>query len=419
MNPSLLLTVALAVVLVLHVILKLWLNARQVRHVAAHRTQVPAAYADTIALADHQKAADYTLAKARLAQWDILLDGVLVLGWTLLGGLQALQSVVQSLVAPGLMQQVALVLGFALVGGALALPLSWVQTFGVEQRFGFNKMTPALWLTDLAKGLTLGLVLGVPLLALVLWLMQAGGSLWWLWAWGALVLWQLVLMAIAPNVIMPLFNKFSPLDDEALKARVQALMARAGFKAKGFFVMDGSRRSAHSNAFFTGFGASKRVVFFDTLLKQLSMAEMEAVLAHELGHFKHKHIVKMMATSWLTSLLGLALLGWLAQQVWFYTGLGVMPNMQGDNDALALVLFMLVVPLVTFFASPILSWRSRQQEFEADAYAASQTPAKDLASALLKLYQDNASTLTPDPLYVRFYYSHPPASERLARMQAA
>ena len=419
MNPSLLLTVALAVVLVLHVILKLWLNARQVRHVAAHRAQVPAAYADTIALADHQKAADYTLAKARLAQWDILLDGVLVLGWTLLGGLQALQSVVQSLVAPGLMQQVALVLGFALVGGALALPLSWVQTFGVEQRFGFNKMTPALWLTDLAKGLALGLVLGVPLLALVLWLMQAGGSLWWLWAWGALVLWQLVLMAIAPNVIMPLFNKFSPLDDEALKARVQALMARAGFKAKGFFVMDGSRRTAHSNAFFTGFGASKRVVFFDTLLKQLSMAEMEAVLAHELGHFKHKHIVKMMATSWLTSLLGLALLGWLAQQVWFYTGLGVMPNMQGDNDALALVLFMLVVPLVTFFASPILSWRSRQQEFEADAYAASQTPAKDLASALLKLYQDNASTLTPDPLYVRFYYSHPPASERLARMQAA
>ena len=419
MNPSLLLTVALAAVLVLHVLLKLWLNARQVRHVAAHRAQVPVAYAGTIGLADHQKAADYTLAKARLAQWDILLDAALVLGWTLLGGLQALQTVVQSLVSPGLMQQVALVLGFALVGGALALPLSWVQTFGVEQRFGFNKMTPALWLTDLAKGLALGLVLGVPLLALVLWLMQAGGSLWWLWAWGALVLWQLVLMAIAPNVIMPLFNKFSPLEDEALKARVQALMVRAGFKARGFFVMDGSRRSAHSNAFFTGFGASKRVVFFDTLLKQLSTPEMEAVLAHELGHFKHKHIVKMMATSWLTSLLGLALLGWLAQQVWFYTGLGVWPDMQGGNDALALVLFMLVVPLVTFFASPILSWRSRQQEFEADAYAASLTPAKDLASALLKLYQDNASTLTPDPLYVRFYYSHPPASERLARMQAA
>ena len=419
MNPSLLLTVALAAVLVLHVLLKLWLNARQVRHVAAHRAQVPVAYAGTIGLADHQKAADYTLAKARLAQWDILLDAALVLGWTLLGGLQALQTVVQSLVSPGLMQQVALVLGFALVGGVLALPLSWVQTFGVEQRFGFNKMTPALWLTDLAKGLALGLVLGVPLLALVLWLMQAGGSLWWLWAWGALVLWQLVLMAIAPNVIMPLFNKFSPLEDEALKARVQALMVRAGFKARGFFVMDGSRRSAHSNAFFTGFGASKRVVFFDTLLKQLSTPEMEAVLAHELGHFKHKHIVKMMATSWLTSLLGLALLGWLAQQVWFYTGLGVLPDMQGGNDALALVLFMLVVPLVTFFASPILSWRSRQQEFEADAYAASLTPAKDLASALLKLYQDNASTLTPDPLYVRFYYSHPPASERLARMQAA
>jgi STE24 endopeptidase len=419
MNPSLSLTVALAVVLVLHVMLKLWLNARQVRHVAAHRMQVPQAYAGTISLADHQKAADYTLAKARLAQWGILLEGLLVLGWTLLGGLQALQSLVQSWVAPGLMQQVMLVLCFALIGGVLSLPLSWVQTFGVEQRFGFNKMTPALWFNDLAKGILLGGLLGVPLLALVLWLMQAGGSLWWLWAWAALVLWQLVLMAIAPNVIMPLFNKFSPLEDETLKARVQALMARSGFTAKGFFVMDGSRRSAHSNAFFTGFGASKRVVFFDTLLKQLSTPEMEAVLAHELGHFKHKHIVKMMLTSWVTSLLGLALLGWLAQQVWFYTGLGISPSLEGGNDALALVLFMLVVPLATFFASPLLSWRSRQQEFEADAYAASQAPAADLASALLKLYQDNASTLTPDPLYVRFYYSHPPASERLARMQAA
>lgn len=245
-----------------------------------------------------------------------------------------------------------------------------------------------------------------------------GGALWWLWAWGALVVWQLFLMAIAPNVIMPLFNKFTPLEDDALKARVQALMQRAGFQAKGFFVMDGSRRSAHSNAFFTGFGASKRVVFFDTLLKQLSPAEMEAVLAHELGHFKHKHIVKMMAVSFVTTLAGLALLGWLAQQVWFYTGLGVSPKMSGSNSALALVLFMLVVPVFSFFLAPLSSWRSRVQEFEADAYAASQTPAADLASALLKLYQDNASTLTPDPLFVKFYYSHPPASERLARMRS-
>ena len=418
MNPSLTLTLLLALGLVAHVGLKLWLNARQVRHVAAHRGAVPAAHAQTISLADHQKAADYTLAKARLAQWDILLDAVLLLGWTLLGGLDALNQWLLGFMAPGLTQQMALVVGFMLVGGVIGLPLSLVQTFGVEQRFGFNKMTLALWLTDLVKGLLVGAVLGLPLLALVLWLMQAGGSLWWLWTWGLLVVWQLFLMAIAPNVIMPLFNKFTPLEDESLKARVQALMQRAGFQAKGFFVMDGSRRSAHSNAFFTGFGASKRVVFFDTLLKQLSPAEMEAVLAHELGHFKRRHILKMMAVSFAITLAGLALLGWLAQQAWFYTGLGVLPNMSGSNSALALVLFMLVVPVFSFFLAPLSSWRSRVQEFEADAYAASQTPAADLASALLKLYQDNASTLTPDPLFVKFYYSHPPASERLARMRS-
>lgn len=418
MNPSLTLTLLLAVGLLAHVVLKLWLNARQVRHVAHHRAAVPQAYAQTIALADHHKAADYTLAKARLAQWDILLDAMLLLAWTLLGGLDALNQWLLSFMQPGLVQQMTLIVGFMLVGGIVGLPLSLMQTFGVEQRFGFNKMTPALWVTDLLKGLLLGAVLGLPLLALVLWLMDVGGALWWLWAWGALVLWQLFLMAIAPNVIMPLFNKFTPLEDDALKARVQALMQRAGFQAKGFFVMDGSRRSAHSNAFFTGFGASKRVVFFDTLLKQLSPAEMEAVLAHELGHFKHKHIVKMMAVSFVTTLAGLALLGWLAQQVWFYTGLGVSPKMSGSNSALALVLFMLVVPVFSFFLAPLSSWRSRVQEFEADAYAASQTPAADLASALLKLYQDNASTLTPDPLFVKFYYSHPPASERLARMRS-
>ena len=418
MNPSLSLTWLLAAGVLVHVALKLWLLARQVRHVAAHRAAVPEAYAQTVPLEAHHKAADYTLAKSQIAQWEILLDGVLLMGWTLLGGLDALNQWLHAWLAPGLVQQLALVLGYVLVGGLLGLPLSLWQTFGVEQRFGFNKTTPQLWLADLFKGLLLGAVLGVPLLALVLWLMEAGGALWWLWAWGALVLWQLFLMAIAPNVLMPMFNKFTPLQDEALQARVQALMARAGFRAKGFFVMDGSRRSAHSNAFFTGFGASKRVVFFDTLLQQLSPAEMEAVLAHELGHFKHKHIVKMMAVSFATSLAGLALLGWLAQQVWFYTGLGVTPNMTGSNSALALVLFLAVVPVFSFFFAPLGSWRSRVQEFEADAYAASQTPAADLASALLKLYKDNASTLTPDPLFVKFYYSHPPASERLARMRA-
>lgn len=419
MNPSLTLTLLLAFGLLAHVALRLWLNARQVRHVAAHRDAVPEAYVRNLSLADHQKAADYTLAKARLAQWDILLDAVLLLGWTLLGGLDALNQGLLTLMPAGLWQQMALVGAYVLIGGLIGMPLSLWQTFGVEQRFGFNKMTPALWLSDLAKGLLVGALLGLPLLALVLWLMQAGGSLWWLWAWAALVLWQLLVMAIAPNVIMPLFNKFTPLEDEALKTRVQSLMQRAGFQAKGFFVMDGSRRSAHSNAFFTGFGVSKRVVFFDTLLRQLNRAEMEAVLAHELGHFKHRHILKMMLMNFAVTLLGLALLGWLAQQAWFYTGLGVVPSMTGSNHALALVLFMGVVPVFSFFLAPLSSWRSRVQEFEADAYAVSQTPADDLVSALLKLYQDNASTLTPDPLFVKFYYSHPPASERLARMRLA
>jgi STE24 endopeptidase len=419
MNPTLTLTYLLVGALLTNVLLKLWLNARQVRHVAQHRGEVPSVFASQISLNDHQKAADYTLAKAKVSQIDILIDAAVLVGWTLMGGLSALNATVLEFMAPGLLQQVVLVLAFTLIGGLIDLPMSLYQTFVLEQKFGFNKMTWQLWLSDSLKGLALGLVLGVPLIAMVLWLMQAGGVYWWLWTWCALVFWQLFLMAIAPNVIMPLFNKFTPLDDEALKARVNALMQRAGFTAKGFFVMDGSKRSAHSNAFFTGFGASKRVVFFDTLLKQLSSAEMEAVLAHELGHFKHRHIFKMMATSFVTTLLGLALLGFASQQIWFYTGLGVMPNLMGGNEAVALLLFMLVVPVFTFLLAPLSSWRSRVQEYEADAYAVSQTPAADLSSALLKLYQDNASTLTPDPLYVKFYYSHPPASLRLARMQHA
>ncbi len=419
MNPTLTLTYLLVGALLTNVLLKLWLNARQVRHVAQHRGEVPSTFASQISLSDHQKAADYTLAKAKVAQIDILIDAVVLVGWTLMGGLSALNEVVLSYMAPGIWQQVILVLAFSLVGGLIDLPTSLYQTFVLEQKFGFNKMTWKLWLSDSVKGLALGLVLGVPLIAMVLWLMQAGGVYWWIWTWCALVIWQLFLMAIAPNVIMPLFNQFTPLEDESLKARVNALMQRAGFTAKGFFVMDGSKRSAHSNAFFTGFGSSKRVVFFDTLLKQLTPSEMEAVLAHELGHFKHRHIVKMIATSFVMTFLGLAVLGYASQQIWFYTGLGVMPNLTGGNEAVALLLFMLVVPVLTFLFAPISSWRSRVQEYEADAYAVSQTPAADLSSALLKLYQDNASTLTPDPWYVKFYYSHPPASLRLARMKNA
>ena len=411
-------TLTLAALLVANLLTKLWLSGRQVRHVAQHRAQVPAAFAHTISLDAHQKAADYTLAKARVGVADLGLDAITLMAWTLLGGLDLLNQVTLDWMGEGMGQQMMLVVSFSLIGGLIGLPLSLFQTFGIEQRFGFNNTTPKLWVSDMLKGLLVGMVLGLPILWLVLWLMQAGGSLWWLYTWAALVVYQLFVMWIAPNVIMPLFNKFTPLEDATLKERVTALMTRSGFTAKGFFVMDGSRRSAHSNAFFTGFGAAKRVVFFDTLLAKLNGDEMEAVLAHELGHFKHRHILKMMATSFATSLAGLALLGWVSQQIWFYTGLGVMPNLNGNNSALALLLFMLVLPLFTFFVSPLSARRSRKFEFEADAYAVANSDGKALANALLKLYQDNASTLTPDPWYVAFYYSHPPASQRLARMAA-
>jgi STE24 endopeptidase len=418
MNPSLAMTLTLAVLLVANLLTKLWLSGRQVRHVAQHRDQVPAAFAHTISLDAHQKAADYTMAKARVGVADMGLDALTLVAWTLLGGLDLLNQVTLDWLGEGMGQQIMLVVSFSLIGGLIGLPLSLFQTFGIEQRFGFNNTTPKLWVSDMLKGLLVGMVLGLPILWLVLWLMQAGGTLWWLYTWAALVAYQLFVMWIAPNVIMPLFNKFTPLQDATLKERVTALMTRSGFTAKGFFVMDGSRRSAHSNAFFTGFGAAKRVVFFDTLLAKLNGDEMEAVLAHELGHFKHRHILKMMATSFATSLAGLALLGWVSQQVWFYTGLGVIPNLNGNNSALALLLFMLVLPLFTFFVSPLSARRSRKFEFEADAYAVANSDGKALANALLKLYQDNASTLTPDPWYVAFYYSHPPASQRLARMAA-
>jgi STE24 endopeptidase len=300
----------------------------------------------------------------------------------------------------------------------VSLPLSYIQTFKIEQAFGFNRMTLGLWLTDMLKASLLGAVLGLPLLWLVLYLMQSGGAWGWMIAWGVLVVYQLFVMWLAPSVIMPLFNKFQPLEDAALKTRVIDLMQRTGFQADGFFVMDGSRRSAHSNAFFTGLGKQKRVVFFDTLLKQLNADEMEAVLAHELGHAKLKHIPKSLLNSFLFTLAGLAGLGWLSSQSWFYEGLGIQPHLASANDAIALLLFMMFVPLVTFVTTPWHSARSRQHEFEADAFACQYANGADLRQALLKLYQDNASTLTPDPLYVAFYHSHPPAAQRLARLTA-
>jgi STE24 endopeptidase len=411
-------TLVFTSLLVLNLLLKFWLSSRQMRHVAQHRAAVPEAFAATIDTAAHHKAADYTIAKLRLGHWDMTLDTAMLVMWTLLGGLGLLDQWLIDLLGPGMWQQISLVVSFIFISAVVSLPLSYIQTFKIEQAFGFNRMTLGLWLTDMVKASVLGAVLGLPLLWLVLYLMQSGGAWWWMIAWGVLVVYQLFVMWLAPSIIMPLFNKFQPLEDAALKTRVMALMQRTGFQADGFFVMDGSRRSAHSNAFFTGLGKQKRVVFFDTLLKQLNADEMEAVLAHELGHAKLKHIPKSLFNSFLFTLVGLAGLGWLSSQSWFYQGLGIQPHLASANDAIALLLFMMFVPLVTFVTTPWHSARSRQHEFEADAFACQYANGADLRQALLKLYQDNASTLTPDPLYVAFYHSHPPAAQRLARLTA-
>ncbi|MEY5098996.1 MAG: hypothetical protein RJA36_1715 [Pseudomonadota bacterium] len=411
-------TLAFCALLLARLLTHLWLASRQVRHVALHRGAVPAAFAARVELAAHQKAADYTIAKLRLDLLDQGWGAALLLGWTLLGGLDALNQGLRTLLGPGLLQQVAVLGGFFALGALLELPLAWVRTFRIEQRYGFNRMTLRLWLLDGLKSALLGAVIGLPFGALLLWLMQAMGALWWLWAWALWLGFNLLLLLLYPTVIAPLFNKFEPLADEALKARIEALLRRCGFHAKGLFVMDGSKRSAHANAYFTGFGPAKRVVFFDTLLKQLGPGEIDAVLAHELGHFRHRHLSKRLLLLFAGSLLGFALLGWLAQQPWFYGGLGVRPNLDGPNSALALLLFVCVAPLASFFVTPLLSGLSRRHEFEADAYACQHADGRELASALVRLYQDNASTLTPDPLFARFYYSHPPAAERIARLQA-
>jgi STE24 endopeptidase len=418
MTPSVL-TALFCGFLVASVLLKFWLASRQIRHVVQHRASVPSAFAERISLAAHQKAADYTVAKAKLGILELAFGAAVLLGWTLLGGLDWLNQALLSRMGAGLPQQLAVLVSYVVIGGIIDLPFSIYSTFVLEEKFGFNKMSWKLWLADAVKGAFVGALIGLPIAALMLWLMGAAGALWWLWAWCVWMGFNLLLLLIYPTFIAPLFNKFEPLSDESLKQRVTALMQRCGFTAKGLFVMDGSKRSAHANAYFTGFGASKRVVFFDTLLKTLTPGEVDAVLAHELGHFKHKHIIKRIVGMFAMSLAGFALLGFLSQQVWFYLGLGVRPitvEAQGANSALALLLFMLAIPVFTTFLSPIFAQLSRKHEFEADAYAVLQTQAVDLKNALLKLYEDNASTLTPDPVYVKFYYSHPPASERLARM---
>ncbi|MEW6341743.1 MAG: M48 family metallopeptidase [Pseudomonadota bacterium] len=414
--PTLYFTVLIAIAVVAMVGTKLWLASRQVRFVAAHRGQVPGRFAATIALTAHQRAADYTIERTRLTMLEIVVSAAVLIGLTLLGGVQALDLTISDWLGRGYLGQIALIAAVVAITGVVDLPFDYYRQFVIEERFGFNRMGKGIFFADRIKGLLLGAAFGLPLLFVVLWLMNQAGSLWWVWTWVVWVVFQLLVLVLYPSFIAPLFNKFEPLKDEALKNRIEALMKRCGFAAKGLFVMDGSRRSAHGNAYFTGFGAAKRIVFFDTLLARLSGSEIEAVLAHELGHFKRRHVIKRMIVIFAVSLAMLALLGWLMQCVWFYEGLGVRPSLLGGNSGLALVLFFLALPVFLFFVTPLSSLSSRKHEFEADAFAATQTDAQDLVNALVKLYEDNASTLTPDPLYTAFYYSHPPASQRIDRL---
>ena len=401
--------------LLLGLIVKASLMRRQIAHVQAYRASVPPAFAESISLSSHQRAADYTVARMRLSMSEIVFSTLFVLLLTLGGGLQAIHDAWTALFAPGsIAHGIALLASLSALGWLFDLPFVLVRTFVIEKRFGFNRLTPALFATDTAREIALAVVVGLPLLGVLLWLTTAMGSLWWLWVWAFWLAFNLLVMLIWPTFIAPLFNRFTPLADEALKARVEGLLTRCGFQSKGLFVMDGSRRSAHGNAYFTGFGASKRIVFFDTLLDKLNADEVEAVLAHELGHFRHRHIFKRLAILAPASLGLLALLGWLIEQTWFFVGLGS----TASDTATALALFFLALPAFSFPLAPVFSYWSRVHEFEADAYAAQQTQAADLAAALVKLYRDNASTLTPDPLYSRFFDSHPPAALRIARLQA-
>jgi STE24 endopeptidase len=396
-----------------NMVIKLWLAWRQLDHVAAHRGEVPPAFREKVALAAHQKAADYTRALVRLGVLSVLFEALLLLAFTLGGGIQWLSDWSSATFDGTLVQGATIIVAVLLLHSVLESPFDLYRTFGIEARFGFNKMTLKLYLLDALKGLLLGAALGLPLLLGVLWLMERMGELWWLYVWAVWVVFNLLLLFIYPTYIAPLFNKFEPLQDEAQKARIEALLKKCGFAASGLFVMDGSKRSTHGNAYFTGFGKTKRIVFFDTLLQRLTPDEVDAVLAHELGHFKRHHVLKRIALTFAVSLAFLWGLAQLLHADWFYQGLGVTTQ----STALALLLFFLVLPVFTFLLHPIASAYSRKHEFEADAYAAQQTDAHELVNALVKLYQDNAKTLTPDPVYATFYESHPPAPIRIAHLQ--
>lgn len=395
--------------------IRIWLGRRHISHVLNHRNAVPEAFSASITLDAHQKAADYTAAKTKLVIIEAIAQAILLAALTLGGGLQLMDDIWRSLLASqGIVRGALVICSAMLISSFVDLPFEYYKTFVIDEKFGFNKMTPSMFVGDLVKHSLVGLALGAPILFAALWLMQSAGQYWWLYLWIVWSVFNLVMLAVYPSFIAPLFNKFSPLTDMDLKQRIEALLTKCGFKSQGLFVMDGSSRSSHGNAYFTGFGSSKRVVFFDTLLERLNADEIEAVLAHELGHFRHHHVIKRIALMFLVSFLGLALLGWLINQPWFYTGLGVT---QASNY-MALILFLLVSPVFLFLLRPVMASYSRKNEFEADDYAAKHASAKELVKSLVKLYRDNASTLTPDPLHSAFYDSHPPASIRISKLAA-
>lgn len=399
--------------LVLMTIVELWLSFRQSRYVHAHRNNIPKAFEQHIELSSHQKAAKYTVAKGKFNRIGSIVGMALLLLWTLAGGLALLSKAWLYFGWSEMTTGIVFILSFFVIGTLIDMPLSWYKTFVLEERFGFNNNTSTLFLSDIAKQTVLMLLIGAPLIWGALTLMNSAGDYWWLYLWVAWIGFAILMMWAYPAFIAPLFNKFTPLEDEKLKERVEGLLSRCGFKSQGIYIMDGSRRSGHGNAYFTGLGNNKRIVFFDTLLETLNEDQIEAVLAHELGHFRRKHVMKNMAVMSLLSLVSLAILGWASAQSWFYTGLGV----DTQSNAMALVLFMLVIPVFSFFLHPFMTSLSRQYEYEADAYAASVSNSEDLITALVALYKENASTLTPDPLVSAIYDSHPPATLRVAHLQ--
>jgi len=407
-------TLIFLTVLAASIATRLWLSQRQASHIMAHRDRVPEAFAEKIPLADHQKAADYSTTKIRFGRISLAWESAWLLIWTLGGGLALIDAQWQTLELSPLWTGIAVILSVMIIMSLLEIPFSLYSTFVIEERFGFNKTTLRIWFSDMLKSAMLMAIIGIPLIAVILWLMNQAGEFWWLYAWGVWTGFTLFMIWAYPAFIAPLFNKFSALEDESLKARIDALLQRCGFKSKGVFVVDGSRRSAHGNAYFTGFGSNKRIVFYDTLLESLDENEVEAVLAHELGHFKRNHIKKSMLLSILMTLAGFALLAWLMKSPWFYSAMGV-ENMTTYN---ALLLFMFVLPVFTYFISPLFSALSRKHEFEADDFAKEQADYRALVSALVNMYRENASTLTPDPIHSMFYDSHPPASIRINHLEA-